>query len=181
MGFLGVLLDDELETKIKSTGRPRSDVVRDALRAYFDVDQPLSNDHEIMIREIERLLDAKIGTGSTFNPIKCDSLNQIKSAEGPPPSQADGVAKPALNQIKSTGQEDDIVKKAAHRILEYFDLDVEPTAQQIADDLGVESRPLGKIMSASGLQARNVRRGGKMARRYTFEMREKIEAYLDSS
>jgi len=64
--------------------------------------------------------------------------------------------------------------------LGYFDQDQEPTAQQIADDLGVESRPLGRIMSAAGLQARNVRRGGKRVRRYTFDLRERVEEVLDA-
>lgn len=61
-----------------------------------------------------------------------------------------------------------------------FDEGREPTAQQIADDLGVNSKPLGVKMSAAGLQARNVRRGGKRVRRYTFDQRKKIEDVLDT-
>jgi len=42
----------------------------------------------------------------------------------------------------------------------------------------MESRPLGRIMKAARVQAQNVRRGGVKARRYTFDLKLKIEEIL---
>jgi len=54
MGFLGVRLDQELEEKIKATGRSKSEVIRDALRAYFEVDHPtITQDQEVLVRELD--------------------------------------------------------------------------------------------------------------------------------
>ena len=49
----------------------------------------------------------------------------------------------------------------------------------VAEAVGMESRPLGWLMSVAGFRAINGTRGGKKARRYTFEMREKIEEMLE--
>lgn len=164
MGFLGVRIDQDLEDQIKNTGRSRSEVVRAALRAYFEVDRSkLSQDQEVLVREIDRLLEEKIL-----------ALNTVKQ---PPPKRKQKV----FNAVKQEpGQADEIIRKAAKAILACFDEGREPTAQQIADDLGVNSKPLGVKMSAAGLQARNVRRGGKRVRRYTFDQRKKIEDVLDT-
>lgn len=180
MGFLGLQIDDELEEEIRNTGRQRAEVTRAALRAYFGIDRSLNQDQEVLLREIDRLLDAKIGNRSAFNPIKSETFNGVKFAEEKPPGQEAQVVTTGFNPIKSDDSTSDreLLSKAAQRILDYFNLDQEPTAQQIADDLGVESRPLGRIMAAAGLQAQNVRRGGNRIRRYTFDQREKIEDLL---
>jgi len=51
----------------------------------------------------------------------------------------------------------------------------EPTAAEVAEAVGMESRPLGRLMKAEGLEARNVHRGGVKARRYTLEMLDIIK------
>lgn len=168
MGFLGVRIDQDLEDKIKNTGRSKSEVVRDALRVYFEADRSqLSKDQEVLVCEIERLLDEKI---LALNTVKQDPSGAVKRKQKP----FNAVKQPS----PSPDQDQDLIKKAAQRIVDYFDQDQEPTAQQIADDLGVESRPLGRIMSAAGLQARNVRREGIRVRRYTFDLRERLEEVL---
>jgi hypothetical protein len=48
----------------------------------------------------------------------------------------------------------------------------------VAEAVGMESRPLGRIMKAARVQAQNVRRGGVKARRYTFDLKLKIEEIL---
>lgn len=48
----------------------------------------------------------------------------------------------------------------------------------MAEAVGMESRPLGRSMAAAGIQAVNCHRGGKKARRYVFELRERIEEML---
>jgi len=110
MGFLGVRIDQDLEDKIKSTGRSRSDVVRDALRAYFEVDQPtLFKDQEVLVCEIERLLDEKI---LALNSVKHPVLNTVKQ---PPARTAKQKQKPLNNVKQQLSQGDEIIRKAATR------------------------------------------------------------------
>lgn len=170
MGFLGVRIDEELEEAIKKTGRPASSIARDALRQYLELDRPpLSPEHEYLIKEIERLLDEKL-------IIIKPPLNIVKH----PSEEIATAPQPLLNAVKpGIGQSDqDLLNAALEAILTRFDTGEEPTAAEIAEDLGVESRPLGRIMKEAGIQAVNCHRGGKKARRYTFELKEKIEEML---
>lgn len=92
MGFLGVRIDQDLEDQIKNTGRSRSEVVRAALRAYFEVDRSkLSQDQEGLVCEIERLLDEKIL-----------ALNTVKQ---PPPKRKQKVFN-AVKQEPGAGRRD---------------------------------------------------------------------------
>lgn len=155
-------IDQDLEEKIKNTGRSRSEVVRDALRAYFEVDQPtLSKDQEVMVREIDRLLDEKIL-----------ALNTVKQ---PPPKRKQKV----FNAVKQEpGQADEIIRKAAQRILDYFDEGREPLNAEIAEELGLSSGSLGMYLKQVGIKATPTGRSGVKGRYFTFDQREKIEAFL---
>ena len=60
----------------------------------------------------------------------------------------------------------------------FHDKGIEPTAAEVAEAVGMESRPLGRLMKEAGVQAQNVHRGGVKARRYTFDLKPKIEELL---
>lgn len=60
------------------------------------------------------------------------------------------------------------------------DRGIEPTAAEVAEAVGMETRPLSRIMKEAGIQAVNCHRGGVKARRYTFELKEKIKEMLES-
>lgn len=64
----------------------------------------------------------------------------------------------------------DPVTLAKRYILAELEEGHEPTAAEVAEAVGMESRPLGRMMKAAGLEARNVRREGVKGRRYTLEM-----------
>jgi predicted transcriptional regulator len=164
MGFLGVRLDQELEEKIKATGRPKSEVVRDALRAYFEVDRSKqSQDQEGLVCEIERLLDEKIL-----------ALNTVKQ---PPPKRKQKV----FNAVKQEpGQADEIIMKAAQRILDYFDEGREPLNAEIAEELGLSSGSLGMYLKQVGIKATPTGRSGVKGRYFTFDLRAKLEDVLDT-
>ena len=57
-------------------------------------------------------------------------------------------------------------------IKEFHDREIEPTATEVSQAVEMESRPLERLMSEAGVQARNVHRGGVKARRYVFELME---------
>lgn len=162
MGFLGVRLDQDLEEKIRATGRPRSDVVREALRAYFEVDRAqLRQDQEVLIREIERLLDERI---LVLNTVKQPPLNTVKQTHK------------ALNTVK---QGDEIIRKAAQAILACFDEGREPLNTEIAEAVGVSVNSLGMYLKPTGIKTKPTGRSGIKGRYFTFDQRENIETFLD--
>lgn len=65
-----------------------------------------------------------------------------------------------------------VVKRAIKTIQDFHSKGIEPPVSVIAEAVGMESRPLGRLMKAEGLEAKNVRRDGKRARRYTFDLME---------
>ena len=170
MGFLGVRIDEELEEAIKKTGRPASSIARDALRQYLELDRPpLSTEHEYLIKEIERLLDEKL-------IIIKPPLNIVKH----PSEEIATAPQPLLNAVKpGIGQSDqDLLNAALEAILTRFDAGEEPTAAEIAEDLGINARPLGRVMKAAGVPAKNTTRSGITARRYPFSLKKKVEKML---
>lgn len=166
MGFLGVRLNQELEAKIKATGRPRSEVVRAALQAYFDSDQPtLSPDQEVLIREIERLLDEKI---LVLNTVKQPLLNNVKPKQRP------------FNGVKQEPrQSDEIIRKAAQAILACFDEGREPLNTEIAEAVGVSVNSLGMYLKPTGIKTTPTGRSGIKGRYFTFDLRDKLEDVVE--
>jgi len=171
MGFLGVRIDQDLEEKIRATGRPRSEVVREALRAYFEVDR--AQDQEVLIREIERLLDEKI---LALNIVKQPVLNTVKQL---PSNTAEPKQRP-LNVVKQrSSQGDEIIKKAAQAILACFDEGREPLNTEIAEAVGVSVNSLGMYLKPTGIKTKPTGRSGIKGRYFTFDQRENIETFLD--
>jgi hypothetical protein len=70
------------------------------------------------------------------------------------------------------------VEKALEAIESFHSRGVEPSVQEVGEAVGMESRPLGRLLKAVGMEAQNVRRDGVRARRYTFDLKEKIEELL---
>ena len=155
MVFLGVRIDEDIEKAIKATGRPRSEVVRDALRMYLEL-EPRHMDYVHLIRDIERLLDEKLEIA-----IK-DGLNVVKQAP--------------LNTVKQA--EEDQLKHVLQVLLDLLDKNIEPTSTDLAERAGMNARPMGTLLSKHGIKSKSLRRSGKSARFYTLDLREMIEALL---
>lgn len=66
----------------------------------------------------------------------------------------------------------EVVEKAKRYILAELENGREPSAQEVAEAVGLNARPLGVLMRAEGIEARNTTRKGKAGRRYTLEMIE---------
>jgi len=184
MGFLGVRIDQDLEEKIRATGRSRSEVVRAALRAYFEADRAqLRQDQEVLIREIERLLDEKI---LVLNTVKQPPLNTVK----PKQAQLNTVKQPLLNTVKPkqrplnavkhrpSSQADEIIVKAAQAILACFDEGREPLNTEIAEAVGVSVNSLGMYLRPTGIKTTPTGRQGIKGRYFTFDLKERIEEIL---
>lgn len=73
---------------------------------------------------------------------------------------------PKTRQKALPKADEGVVEKAIATIRDFHSQGIEPTAEQIGEAVGMESRPLGRLLKAEGLEAQNVRRDGKRARRY---------------
>ena len=69
-----------------------------------------------------------------------------------------------------------VVRRAMEAIRDFHSQGIEPSVSQVAEVVGGHPKHLGRWLKAEGLEAQNVRRGGERARRYTFELKEKLEA-----
>ena len=173
MGFLGVRIDDDLKKALDQTGRNKSDVVRDALRMYLELDySDLGPEHQRMIKEIERLLDERLK--ATQDPLNC-----VKQKQGSP------VAQEALNAVKRDSDADkpksqDLIKAALNRILSDLDEGVEPMVGDVAQSLNLSPRSLGMYLRQVNIRAQPTGRKGVKGRYFTFDQREQITKTLDS-
>ncbi len=71
-----------------------------------------------------------------------------------------------------------VVERALEVIRDFHSRGVEPSVSQVAEVVGGHPKHLGRWLKAEGLEALNVRRGGTRARRYTFDLKERIEELL---
>lgn len=182
MRYLGVKIPDELANALEDTGRPKSEVVREALETYLEVEREIPYQTEIIKLIDERIAfnagktivkpmpdNSKTKVKFKLNQDTIPELNASKTVVKPKLSRDKIEVKPALNDDKTT------VKQVLQVIKDFHGRGIEPTAAEVAKKMGMESRPLGRIMKEAGIQAVNCHRGGVKARRYTFDMKEKIE------
>jgi len=92
------------------------------------------------------------------------------------PKTKDSLPKTPRKALHKT--EEGAVGEALEAIKDFHSRGVEPTVQDVAEAVGMESRPLGRLLKTAGIENVVCRRDGKQARRYTFEQREKIEKIL---
>lgn len=70
------------------------------------------------------------------------------------------------------------MERAIEAIRDFHSRGIEPSVSEVAEAVGMESKPLGRHLKAMGLEAQNVRRDGTRARRYVFELKPKIEELI---
>lgn len=128
------------------------------------------------------------------NLHKTDTLTQDREesyvrTEGTPLHKTDDLHKTTrLTQDKSLPKtprkalhktEEGAVGEALEAIKDFHSRDIEPTVQDVAEAVGMESRPLGRLLKAAGIENTNCWRDKVKARRYVFDLKEKIEGMLE--
>jgi len=104
--------------------------------------------------------------------------NEAQRSKGVPQNvRSDGAQRA---QAVPQDVREDPVTLAKRFILAELEAGREPTVQEVADAIGTESRPLGRDMREAGFENVVCRRDGVQARRYTFELKPKIEEALKS-
>jgi hypothetical protein len=169
MAYLGVKIPEELETlideEVKRSEKSKSGIVRDALNRYFNV-ATLEGTTLIVLdkNELIDLIDSRLKVKPDVKP------DVKKKAVVKPDVKLEG--KTVKREVKSE------VKHVLQVIKDFHDRGIEPTAAAVAEAVGIESRPLGRMMKATGLQAKNTTRNGVTDRYYLFDLKERIEEIL---
>jgi len=163
---------------IEATGKGPTEVMREALDHYFQL-KPGEDQMKALIQEHERVWHKP--------------RHKVSTTEPPPKSVPPDVPKEAAQRAQSVRGEEaqraqdvppdvrkDPVTLAKRFILAELEAGREPTAAEVAEHVGVKSRPLGRLMAAEGLQAKLTGTGNNKVRRYTSELKEKIGGTLES-
>ena len=145
---------------IKSTGKGPTDVMREALDLYFQIEpeEDLIDKMRALIQEHERTCHS-------------DEHNVSTASNDVPPSVRDEEAQRAHNVPQD-------VRAVLQVIKDFHDRGEEPTAGDVAEKVGLASRSLGKVLGKYGIQTAKVQRNNRQGRYYTFELRETIEDLL---
>jgi len=102
-------------------------------------------------------------------------LTKDTGEEGPPLTKDEPLPKtltkdksslPKTRQKALPKTDEGAVEKAIEAIKNFHHRGIEPSVSEVAEVVGIASRPLGRLLSSAGLEAQNVRRDGKRARRY---------------
>ena len=169
MAYLGVKISEELETliveEVKRSDKSKSDILRDALNQYFNV-ATLEGTTLIVLdkNELIDLIDSRLRVKPEVKPEVKKKV--VVKPEG----------KPEGKTVKQDVEPD--VKHVLQVIKDFHDRGIEPTAAVVAEAVGIEARPLGRMMKAAGLQAKNTTRNGVTDRYYIFDLKPKIEELI---
>lgn len=196
MRHTSIRLSERHHELIESTGKGPTEVMREALDLYFQI-KPEEGDvdrMEALIQEHERTWHKSGHKVSTTEPpptsvpsnvpIKSAQraqnvlIEEAQSSKDVPPHARGDEAQRA--QSVPPNVREDPVTLAKRFILAELEAGREPSAAEVAEHVGMESRPLGRLMSLEGLQATLTGTGNNKVRRYTFDMKEKIEGMLGS-
>ena len=159
MKYLGVKIPDELAEALEATERPKSEVVREALEAYLEVKRGIPYRNEII-----KLIDERVAFYMGKTTVKPES-NEGKTEVKPQVKPGKTTVKPEENEILQV-------------IKSFHDRDKEPLVSEVAERMGMESRPMGRLLSKHGIRATKTHREGKPGRYFTFDQREKIKKLI---
>jgi len=70
------------------------------------------------------------------------------------------------------------VEEVLRAIKSFHDQSKEPLVSEVAEAVGMETRPMGRLLSKHGIQATKTHRNGKQGRFFTFDLGKKIEEML---
>jgi hypothetical protein len=176
MQHTSVRISDKHADLIKETGKSTSEVVREALDMYFhsrpeddiiDKLRGLIIDHERWCHGDAHNLGThgKRITAEPKNvPQKCAQRARIVP-QGDVPQECAQFAQ--------------VVPKNVRRIIlaikDFHDRGTEPLVAEIAEKVGMETRPMGKLLGKYGIKAQKTHRGGVQGRYFTFDLSPLIE------
>lgn len=155
------------------SNRPISEIIRDALNAYFDIEPHrettlLVLDKNDLIELIDSRLSVKHNVKHNVRQVKQDVIQSVK------PVEQDVIHD--VKQVKQDVKPD--VKQILQLIKSNHDRGIEPMVSDIAEELGVPSMMVGRALGSVGFRSRDVSRGGRKGKYYTFDLKEEMERLL---
>jgi hypothetical protein len=191
MRHTSVRLSERHQELIESTGKSPSKVMREALDLYFKIKPEESGGDRMkaLIQEHERTWH-KVSTTepppeSLPQNVPKKSAQRAQSVLKNEEQSSKDVPQSVLGEGAQRAQgvhqdvREDPVTLAERFILAELKAGREPTVQEVAEAVGMESRPLGRSLREAGFENVVCRRDGKQARRYTFDMKERLEGELE--
>jgi rRNA-processing protein FCF1 len=180
MVYLGVKISEELETliveEVKRSDKSKSDIVRDALNQYFNVATPEGTTLIVLDKNaLIDLIDSRLRVKPEVKPVVKERV-VVKPEVKPEGKTVKREVKLEGKTVKQDVEPE--VKHVLQVIKDFHDRGIEPTAAAVAEAVGIEARPLGRMMKAAGLQAKNTTRNGVTDRYYLFDLKERIEEIL---
>lgn len=191
MRHTSVRLSERHQELIESTGKSPSTVMREALDLYFKIkpEEGGADRMKALIQEHEKTWHKSGHKVSTPEPPpqsvpqtvltkSAQRAHDVRTKEAQGSKDVpQSVRESEAQRAQSVPQDvrEDPVTLAKRFILAELEAGREPAAAEVAEHVGMESRPLGRLMSLEGLQAKLTGTGNNKVRRYTFDMKEKLE------
>lgn len=166
------------------SNRPISEIIRDALNAYFDIEPHrettlLVLDKNDLIELIDSRLSVKHNVKHNVRQVKQDVIQSVKPVEQDVIHDVKQVKQDVIQSVKHVKQD---VKPDVKQILQLIksnhDRGIEPMVSDIAEELGVPSMMVGRALGSVGFRSRDVSRGGRKGKYYTFDLKEEMERLL---
>lgn len=182
-------LDHLLQDEAEKTGTTEAEIIRRVLCDYYRIREGETSIEALIRRIVEEVLaeSTSIAPRSTSNgtsgaPQSTSTKKErapSRTLEAPiiaPPKHLGAPIESTFEAPQSTEAPD--VIEVLKIIKAHHDRGEEPTADEVAQEAGMDKRPLGRLMKAIGVQAKNTTRGGVTARYYTLDLKPKIEELL---
>ena len=186
-----VRLPEDLDLIIMDTankmGVTEAELIREVLSEYFCIRHEKTS-IETLIRGIvkEELADSTSRAPPERRPISPDSTSRAPTRTLEAPHRGAPTEHPSSTSKDPTALSEhllstsgDPVASAMAYILDELKSGREPLASEVAEKVGMDSKRLGTLLGRAGIKAKSVHRGGKKARRYLPDLRERIEELLE--
>lgn len=177
-------LDRLLQDEAKQTGTTEAEIIRRVLCDYYHIREGETSIEDLVRRVVGEVLAESTSRAPVSTSRSTHKAPQSTSERAPPRTLEAPLGAPSehlrapADSTSEAPQSTDDVLEALKAIKSHLDQGQEPTADEIAQEVGMDKRPLGRLMKSAGVQAKNTTRGGVTARYYTLDLLQQIEKLL---
>lgn len=177
MKHTSINLSEEHAAKIEATGKSPTAIIREALDLYFNPSPSaleLVKEHEHRYHMPENAHKERMSMRKTAHELR---IQESIPAEAPHtiPKNMPKNAHILRMPMRKSEHKERILKQALSLILESWEKGIEPTPQEIADAVGMESRPLGSLLGTVGVKSAPVKGVRLYPMKYKDIAREALE------
>lgn len=177
MKHTSINLSEEHAAKIEAAGKSPTTIIREALDLYFNPTPSaleLIRDHEHRYHMPENAHKERISMRKTAHELRMQEPITVEVPQ-PIPKNMPKNAHISRTPMRKSEHKERILKQALGLILENWKKGIEPTPQEIADAVGMESRPLGSLLGTVGVKSAPVKGVRLYPMKYMDTAREALE------